>query len=343
MRSFKSTLVAASAVAALLALTACGSSKDDAPSSQGSGSQEAGGGGGGGTGDGGGELTTVTVASSRLSHLAAIVLGDEQGIFAKHGLELSLDLDSADLAGIPAVAAGRVNFGNGETVSLLAAASEGIEVVAVLPASASTGVRGEDYGALLVSGDSPIQSPRELEGKTVSSNSLTNIASLAVREAVRADGGDPSKLNLVEVNFPDVPTALENGTIDAAWVIEPFKSAAIAGGARAIGWGFEDIADEVTVSTWITSAKFAEEHADVVSAFKAAAQESYQYARDHEDQAKAVIPTITSITPEVANTVVLTSWKDEVTVAELQRVLDAAKDFGLVTKEPDLEALIFKG
>jgi NitT/TauT family transport system substrate-binding protein len=291
---------------------------------------------------GSGELFPITVAGSRLVSVAPIVLGLEHDVFAKHGLDVTLDLDTADLAGIPSLVAGRVEITNAETVTLLAAASEGHPVQLILPSAASTGVKGDDYGALLVAGDSPIQSPKELEGKVVSANSLSNIAALAVREAVRADGGDPTAIELVEVAFPDVPTALANGTISAAWVVEPFKAAAEAGGARAIGWGFEDIAPEVTVSSWITTTTFAAEHPDIVAAFKAAVQESYAYARDHPDETKQTFPEVTSISAEVANTVRLTSWKDEVSPEELELVLAAAQDFGLVTKPVDLQALVFK-
>lgn len=319
--------LAALGVAGLIALAACSGGDPDLPDDSPDGAD--------------GELQTLTVASSRVSHLAAILLGVEQGFFEDEGIDLQLDLDSADLTGVPAVASGRVDIGNADLVTLLSAVSEGIGVTAILPASASTGVRGDDYGALLVGPDSTIQGAAELEGRTVSSNSLTNIAALAVREAVRADGGDPSQIELVEVAFPDVPTALETGTIDAAWVIEPFKSAAIDRGARVIAWGFSDIAPEVTVSSWITSPEFAAENPDLVSAFKRAAQTSYEYARENPDEAKAIIPTFTQIDAEVAAAVTLTSWKDELTVAEIEAVLVAAQDFGLITSDPDISALVF--
>jgi NitT/TauT family transport system substrate-binding protein len=288
-------------------------------------------------------LTTIRVGSSRLSHLAAIVIGQQQGFFEDHGLELELELDNAELTGVPALIGGQIDFGNSDLVSLLAATSEGIPIQAILPASASTGIRGEDYGALLVGPDSTIQSPRELEGKVVSSNILTNIAALAVREAVRADGGDPDQLELIEVNFPDVPTALVTGSVEASWCIEPFKSAAIAQGARVIAWGFEDIYPEVTVSAWITSTDFATKNPALVQAFKAATQESYEYARAHLDDVKAILPEITSVSPEVAQSVILTSWKDELTEAELAKVLASAKSAGLVTKDPDLTQVLFRG
>ena len=42
----------------------------------------------------------------------------------------------------------------------------------------------------------------------------------------RAAGGDDSKLKFVELAFPDMPAALNNKLVDAAWIVEPFLTVA---------------------------------------------------------------------------------------------------------------------
>lgn len=317
----------AAATAVLLlggALVACG---DDASPADAAGPGEDG-------------LTTVTLASAPLGHLAPIHLAQRHGIFAEHGLNVEVDTENSDLTSVPSVLADRVDFATGDLTTLIVARAKGLDVKAVVPASASTGVPGEDYGALIVDGDSGITRPSELAGKTVSVNILTNIASAAAREAISADGGDPDSVELVELPFPQVPAAVSTGQVDGAWVVEPFLSAAEAEGAVPIGWGFTDLAEDLTVSSWYTSGSFVEQHPETVEAFRAAVREAYAYARAHEDEVREIIPTFTDISPEVADSITITGWRDEVSREAAEKLVGYALRDELITEEPDLDELI---
>lgn len=288
----------------------------------------------------GGELTTVTLASAPLGHLAPIYIAQEKGIFAEHGLEIEVDTESSDLTSVPSILAGKVDFAAGDLTTLIVARAQGLDVKAVVPASASTGVEGEDYGALIVAGDSGITSPKQLEGKTVAVNILTNIAAAAAREAISADGGDPETVKLVELPFPQVPAAISTGQVDGAWVVEPFLSAAKAEGAVPIGWGFTDLAEDLTVSAWYTSGEFANGNAETVTAFRDAVHEAYAYAREHEEEVRAIIPTFTEIPPEVAEKITITGWRDEVSREAAEKLVDYAIRDELITDAPNLDELI---
>lgn len=322
---------AAAAALALLAglvLAACGGD-DDTTTQPAAGETSA-----------GDELTTVTLASSPLGHLAPIYLAQENGIFAEHGLEIEVDTETSDLTSVPSVLAGKVDFATGDLTTLIVARAQGLDVKAVVPASASTGVAGEDYGALVVAGDSGITSPKQLEGRTVAVNILTNIAAAAAREAISADGGDPETVKLVELPFPQVPAAISTGQVDGAWVVEPFLSAAKAEGAVPIGWGFTDLAEDLTVSAWYASGEFAAGNAETVTAFRDAIREAYAYAREHEDEVRAIIPTFTEISPEVAERITITGWRDEVSREAAEKLVDYALRDELITEAPDLDELI---
>ena len=316
----------AGALAAVLlttSLAACG--EDDAPAAA--------------SADG---LTTIRLASSPLGHLAPIYLAQERGIFAKHGLKVEVDTETSDLTSVPAVLAGKVDFATGDLTTLIVARSKGLDVKAVVPASASTGKEGADYGALVVKGDSGITSAKQLEGKTVSVNVLTNIAAAAAREAVRADGGDPAKVKLVEIPFPQAPAAVSTGRVDGAWVVEPFLSAAKAQGAVPVGWGFTDLAPDLTVSAWYAAGSYTSKNAKTVTAFRDAVREAYAYARDHEGEVRAKIPTFTEIKPEVAAKITLTGLRDEVSRQAAEKLAGYAQRDGLITTTPDLDELILK-
>ena len=73
---------------------------------------------------------------------------------------------------------------------------------------------------------------KQLEGKTVSVNTLKNLPEVAVRNALEQAGVDPSTVKFVEIPFPDVPAALESKRVDAAFAVEPFVGASAGAGRR---------------------------------------------------------------------------------------------------------------
>ncbi|MEV0392466.1 ABC transporter substrate-binding protein [Polymorphospora rubra] len=287
-------------------------------------------------------LTTVTLASAPLGHLAPIYLAQDNGVFARHGLRVEVDTETSDLTSVPSVLARKVDFATGDLTTLIVARAQGLDVKAVVPASASTGKAGADYGALVVAGDSGITSPKQLEGKTVAVNILTNIASAAARESIRVAGGDSESVKLVEIPFPQVPAAVSEGRVDGAWVVEPFLSAAKAQGAVPIGWGFTDLAPDLTVSAWYTSGAFQQQKPEVVTAFRDAIREAYAYAREHEDEIRAKIPTFTQISPEVAARITITGWRDEVSREAAEKLAGYAQRDGLISSPPNLDELILR-
>jgi NitT/TauT family transport system substrate-binding protein len=323
-RPVRHAVVLSTSVLALTLLASCSSDEaDDAA-----------------VGKDGEQLQTITLASAPLGHLAPIYLAEEKGIFAEHGLRIEIDTENTELNSVPSVLADRVDFATGDLTTLIVARAKGLDVQAVVPASASTGIEGEDYGALVVDGDSGITRPSQLEGKTVAVNILTNIAAAAARESIATDGGDPEKAKLIEVPFPQAPAAVTTGKVDGAWVVEPFLSAAKAEGAVEIGWGFTDLAEDLTVSAWYTAGTRIDQDPETVEAFREAIHEAYSYAREHEDEIREIIPTFTETSPEVAAAITITGWRDEVSREAAEKLADYALRDGLIEEKPDLDELI---
>jgi NitT/TauT family transport system substrate-binding protein len=57
-------------------------------------------------------------------------------------------------------------------------------------------------------------------------NTLKNVTEVTAREALAKEGVDPSSLRLTELPFPEMAQAVANGDADAAFLIEPFVTAA---------------------------------------------------------------------------------------------------------------------
>jgi NitT/TauT family transport system substrate-binding protein len=282
----------------------------------------------------------VSVAVIPIADCAPIFVGREKGFFAKQNIELDLSTAGGGAAIIPGVISGQMQFGFSNISSMLIAQTKGLNLVGVAPGASSSGQAGTDFAAIIVGGDSQLKSAKDLEGKTVAVNNLNNIGDTGVRAAVRAAGGDPSKVKFLEVPFPDMPAALADKRIEAAWVVEPFLTIARDRGAKVLSWNLLDVAPKMMIAVYFTSEKYAKEKPDMVKRFKTAITESLAYAESHPDEVRKAIPTFTRITPEIAARINLPKWPTEMNRQSTQVLADLALKDGLVTKKPDVAALL---
>jgi NitT/TauT family transport system substrate-binding protein len=316
------TLVALLTAATLVGAAACGT---DEP--------------GGGTAAPG-QPDKVTVGVIPIVDVAPIYLGKQQGFFSDRNIDLDLKLAQGGAAIVPAVVAGQYQFGFSNVISLLLAQKNGLPLKVVANGVASTGVDDADFGGVVVNGDSPIQSAKDLVGKTVAANTLKNIVDTTVRESVRKDGADPSAVKFVEMPFPDMPAALVSKKVDAIFVVEPFLSAAKAQGGRVIASSYVDAAPNLVVATYFTSTDLISKNPDLVKRFTEAIKESLAYADAHPDEVRKVLSSYTQIKADQASALTLPKWPAEINKQAVQALAELAVKDGLLTAPPDLTALL---
>ncbi|MET9778032.1 ABC transporter substrate-binding protein [Streptomyces sp. NPDC006367] len=317
--------VGLTAVSVLTAATACGSS-DGSKGPDGAGSS-------GGT-------TTVKVGLVPIVDVAPLYLGQKKGFFEERGLKLDFSSAQGGAAIVPGVVSGQFHFGFSNMTSLMIAQSNNVPVKAVANGIASTGVVGKDFEALTVKGDSPIKSAKDLEGKKVAINTLKNINETAVRASVGRAGGDPDKVELVEMAFDQMPAALDGGRIDAAMVVEPALATIKSQGGREIASPMVDIAPKLTVAMYFTSTRYAQQNPEVVKKFQEATAESLAYADSHPDEVREVITTYTRIPADVLAKVTLPKWPTEPDRSSLTALAKLGYSDGLFKRFPDLDELL---
>jgi NitT/TauT family transport system substrate-binding protein len=76
-----------------------------------------------------------------------------------------------------------------------------------------------------------LQTATDVAGKKVAVTAKGTLADLMVKSAMATQNVDHTKIQFVEMPFPDMPTALDRGLVDAAMLVEPFVTAA----ERAVG------------------------------------------------------------------------------------------------------------
>ncbi|MFJ2262907.1 ABC transporter substrate-binding protein [Streptomyces sp. NPDC087844] len=309
----------------IVAAAGCGSSDPEADGSSSSG---------------GNKTARVKVGIIPIVDVAPLYLGQKKGFFGSRGIELDMVSAQGGAAIIPGVVSGQFQFGFSNTTSLMVAQVKGVPVRSVVNGAASNGKVGGDVTGVGVSKDSPIKSAEDLAGRTVAVNTLQNIGDTTVRESVRAAGGDPSEVEFVEIPFDQMPAALDDGRVDAAWMGEPAMTIAKAQGARVVASPFAETDPKLTVATYFTSAELVKEDPGLVKKFTEAMTESLQYATDHPDEARQVLTTYTRIDGDVLAKLTLPGWPPDVDMASLEKLASLGERDGLFGDEkPDLDVL----
>ncbi|MCY1157947.1 MAG: nitrate transporter substrate-binding protein [Citricoccus sp.] len=327
--------LAAVGAAALLALTACGSGSPSGGGTTTGAATEA-----TGSESAAGELKQVEVGVIPIVDVAPIYLGVEEGIFEKHGLDVTLTLAQGGAAIVPAVQSGQMDFGFSNVTSLAIGRAQGLPLKLVATGPQTTGDSEDDFAAVMVPEDSDVKTAADLDDKRIAVNTLNNINDTVISEGIRQDGGNAETIEYVEMAFPDMVGQLEAGNVDAIGAVEPFVTIAEAAGARRIFAQYADPIPDLSVAGYFTTDQMIEQDPELVDAFVAAMKESQQYATDNPDAAKAILPEYTSLEPDVIEQLTMPRFPQEHDIESLERVIELSVEGGLIDEAPSVEEMV---
>ncbi len=285
------------------------------------------------------EMTAITVGVIPIVDVAPIYIGVSEGYFEEEGLEVTLELAQGGAAIVPGVVSGQFQFGFSNTTSLILGVSNDLGIEAVASGVAATDSLDADFAGVMVQADSGIESPKDLEGKSVGVNTLNNINTSTINQMVRDDGGDPSTITYVELAYPDIVPAVVSGDIDAGQTVEPFTTVALGQDLVNLGSNFVATSPGLMVAEYFTGTDYAAENPDIVAAFEAAITKSLDYANSNPDAVRAALLDYTSMDEATTQAVTLPAWPAEIDGDTVDLLAELAVTDGFLTEVPDLSAL----
>jgi NitT/TauT family transport system substrate-binding protein len=321
-------------LAALLAFAACGGDDDGGSS------------GGAGTAAGSGELREVKVALVPLGGTMAIVLGEQKGIFEKHGVRLKHVTPAPTGAGqIPQLLNGQANVGLGALTSVITASSKNLPVQAVAAFSKDFERDGDTDVALVIPGDSDVKGYGDLEGKTVAVNSLQGSWEVSVREAVAKDGGDPKKVKLVAIPFADQAAAMRQKRVDGVMTLQPFVSSFLQQGYRSLGDPqAEAMGDADNVANVAFMAKsFLAKQPEAAKGFVAGLKEASEYANAHPDEIRKLTISETGVPADLVNKAPVPDFSAVIPPADIERWSELLVKYGILKAAVPVERVLWSG
>ncbi|MGJ3507131.1 ABC transporter substrate-binding protein [Enemella sp. A6] len=261
-----------------------------------------------------------------------------KGIFEKNGLDVTIKDTTGGVQAISSVAAGEFDIAFSNYVSIILAADQGLPLQ--IASGNNTGNRDH---TVMAKADSPIKSPRDLEGKKVAVSHLRNIGVLAISNAVAEDGGDPKKVTYVEMPFPDMQAALERGDVDAIWVVEPFMAAGKEAGHQVVVENFSGAFEGIPVSGWVTTKEFAERNPDTIEAFMKSIDEASEIINEDEEARIEAVEAFTRVDAKTLESMVLPKWTGEVDKDGLNTLAEAMVKYEFLEKDFNVDDILPNG
>lgn len=282
-----------------------------------------------------GEMQEITMGLVPTVDAAPFMYAVNEGIMEKHGLDVEVRMTTGGAAAIPALVAGDFDFIYSAYTGLIQARQRGFEVIAVSGSHSSTTSETTPDG-LWTNPDSGITSIDDLKGEVISVNTLGSFAHLMVLATLEDRGIDESEVDIIEVPFPDVPAALSQNRVAAAWVSEPSR-ARIINDLDAKFVGSVDDPTRMTTAEALQDmpvsgyAARADTDPEILQAFYEAMEESKAEFEGNDDLALEVASTYVDFPEELKEHIVVSDF-GPVTVEDLTRLEDLMVQYGILSE-----------
>ena len=288
--------------------------------------------------------TKLRVSTIPIIDTAPLQVGIAKGFFAEQGLEVDTTPTAGGAVGLPALAAGQVQITFSNIVSIVLGAKEGLGFQ-IISAGSATGNAAPDIAGMVTKKGSTLKTGKDLEGKRIAVNTRNNIIWLYARAWVQATGGNPDSVTYLEVPFPQMVDAVRGDRVDAAFVVDPFKTAGITSGAvQIIGWPYTTVQKRVPVAQYAASKSFIQANPAVIERWV----RGYNKAVDWISQNKGseewlkIVSGYTRLMPDQLRNLTLPVFDKTVDPAAIEQVVGLMRKNGIVEGSIDVKGMLYK-
>jgi NitT/TauT family transport system substrate-binding protein len=266
------------------------------------------------------ERTDLKVGVLPTWDAAAVYLAVDKGYFKAEGLTVTPVVLASSEEAVSRNLSGAVDIAHDGYVSPIMAASKGLPLrIIVDSARAKRGMY-----VIVTPQASAIHEPKDLAGATIGMINSKGLPALLTRAALRSAGVDPAGVRFVDVPYPTMGAALQNGSVDASFATDPFLSRFKQTlGARVVLDTIGGPTDDFPIGCYHTTQRFAKQNPRTIAAFQRAMARAQALAVSDRDEVTRILPTyISGLTPQTAETVAIGNFSPARDKSLAQRVAD---------------------
>lgn len=265
----------------------------------------------------------------------------DEGIFAKHGLDVDLSTYVASTTTpVNMLVSGSIDITLNSPTTALQTADAGLDLViiqggAVLPSEHTWGIFTDP--------NSGIKTAKDLEGKTFGMIITSGSFEIFFHNWMVANGADPDKVNMVQVPLSSMADFIKSGRMDAGIVATPFLENVMASsGAVLIGNIADALPHPVMINSWGATRDYAESHPEVIKAFQDSMAEATQLMIDNPDLGHEAMVKATGLDRDLVFATPFSKIQTKLTPDVLTWWYDTMKARGLIVGDYDPATLIYQ-
>jgi NitT/TauT family transport system substrate-binding protein len=224
-------------------------------------------------------------------------------------------------------------------LGLIGGHAKGIPLTLVAPASMYDSKA--PVAGTLVRSDSPIKAARDLNGKTVSVQSLKGFLQVAFMKWIDEHGGDSSSIKYIELSPSAASAALLAGRTDAATFANPLLAATLATKkARVFAWTCDSVGKYYLQAGYFCSLDYVTKNPDVIARFAKSVAEASAYTNTHLAETVDMISKFTSVSPDDITHMTRVTCGTKLDPAQIQPIVDLAVKYQIIPARFDAKEMI---
>lgn len=232
-------------------------------------------------------LTTIRFGMSPDVDISSVLWQIPNGVFQRLGLAIDgIRLNSGSSVTAAAIG-GSIDVGEASIFGLMNAHLRGVPVL--IQAVQAVYDASDPATAFVVAKNSPITTPAQLNGATISTASLGDLFEIAISAWVDQNGGNSHTLNFVELPVPAAIPAIAAGRVAGAFLVSPFLQDGIDRGlVRIVGYPYNLIAPRFGITYYFCTAAYAASNRETLARFRRGMAQQVTYALAHKSEVYAL-------------------------------------------------------
>ncbi|WP_229679728.1 ABC transporter substrate-binding protein [Saccharopolyspora thermophila] len=283
------------------------------------------------------EKATLRVGALPISEIAPLHLAVQDGHFQREGLTVEILTASDGATALNSAIGGDYDITFSSYVPIFKAQASGVAHLKIVADCASS---TPNTCMIMAPRNSGVRTPQHLAGKKIAISGSGTISELMVKAAMRANEVAFSGVEWVPLGFINMPNALKQNQVDAAFVVEPFLTlAARDAGAIPVVDTATGPLEDLPLGGYVCNARFAEENPHTVAAFQRAMDTAVAEAQDRS-KIEPLLPQFAKIDKDIAAIITLLKMNSRADATRLQRVPRLMREFGYIDKDVNVASMI---
>jgi NitT/TauT family transport system substrate-binding protein len=281
--------------------------------------------------------TKVTIGYGIASDFLAVLTARDEGIFAKHGLDVEMTAFTNGGLTPQALVSGAAQIAFNTGPVLVLAKDGGLDLVVF--AGLSRIQKVNPHSALVTRAGLTVAKPSDLIGKRIADPGINSSLDLVMKKWLVDGGVQLNQVTVIELPFALMGDNLKSSQIDAAFPVQPMLGRILESGAGTKSVDIQSAVNPDFAATfWSSTREWATAHPQAIEGFRASLADALKFIDEHPEDAKQIsLKYFHNYDPSPPQASIAIKPSD------LQFWADICKQLNLVHQPMDMAATILPG